>query len=163
MKRQFTKVSYNPEKGVTLAWEGTGPGLSEDHMRTTLKSKDAPKQDFIDVLEKLKRCVAEIVEAPFNWLSDSSEVRTVTIKYGDKGQKGVVISLVKRLAHSNRPLVLNTPYMEEYAGEDELAPEGHADQDMLALVDDLAAEADRYVRGQRAQQLDAFEGTGSDG
>lgn len=142
--RDYRKIGFK-DGAVTLRWEVMRRGGTETQ-KSELESKDPPLASFHEALAAFGPWVADALELPS---ADGLSVRSVSINH-EEDRRGFVVTCLRALpATFNAPLVLNTPHLREL-GDEEFGP-GFADDDLVALVDALEKEADRYLKGERQQ------------
>jgi hypothetical protein len=148
MKR-LLKFRYSPDEGVLIKYEKSikGSGAFET---ITVESAEKPQKDLQAALQAMAAHLCAIAELPADWAEDL-EIRGVTCTWTD-GIRGLVITGLRKLEHSNAPLVLNSPHFTE-------APYAEDGDDTVSVYDDGCGEdletLDRlvfgYVDGAREQ------------
>ncbi len=142
---RFTKIRFDGRK-VLLEYEVTRPGGGEPD-EFLVHSSDPPLGSFVAALRALVEDVCFICEFPVSEASRFT-VRGVTLTHDDG--LGAVITALKALETADVPLVVNSPHLPAKARESD--PGGFClpawtVRRVLALVE----EAERYLRGDRAQ------------
>lgn len=109
-----------------------------------IASLDPPRPELHSALAQLVPHVLRICELPVEY-GDELAVTGVSCSYGETGE-GVTITARRALQRCTAPLVLNTPHvlLDDWA-------------ELGACMRVLAAEAERYVQGERAQGELPFE------
>lgn len=148
---RFTKIKFNGEE-VNLEWrEAFEDG---DEKVTTLKSDEAPARPFNTAMQAFGQLVCTLCSLPDIYLQDMM-IRGINIRHSDRG-RGLIITGAKPVEHTGSPFVVNTPYLlEQQRDEDGNIPEGQEENEfktaLFQAVDRLAAEAESYLAGHRAQ------------
>lgn len=141
----FTKIKHKDGETV-LEWKDTDAKQSIVH---SLSSHDEPRPEFNAALQALTSAVLTICDLPLGYDADM-KVSGVTLMKHDTMGLGCVITALKKVPHVNSPLVINTPFCTENSGD------GNGDGGLwpreVALLEALVAEAERYRKGDRAQQ-----------
>ena len=142
---RFTKIRYKQsDRSVLLRWTETNAnGDEHDHQ---LASKDAPRPEFVTALSALAPAAREMCECEDNSWGAALMPTGVTLGVTKDGEPTCVITCLRPVAISSAPLVLNTPHVAE-----DVWP-----GDLPNLLLRLAAEAKRYIAGERAQ-ADMFD------
>lgn len=147
-RRNFTKIKWDG-KQIYLAWQ-TKAG--NDTVESTLSSKDEPHETFHAALQAFAPGMLELLQLPQAY-GRELHVRGVSINYESDGRMGLVITALKML-NTTAPLVLNTPHQKEEGDLDEAGT--FISRATRQRLDELVAEAERYIDGHRAQG-DLFE------
>lgn len=141
----FTKIKHKDGETV-LEWKDTDAKQSVVH---SLSSHDEPRPEFHAALQGLVEAVLLICDLPEYYRADL-KVSGVTLTKHDTMGRGCTITALKKLPNVNAPLVINTPFCTETGG-DGVSPGGlHPGE--VQLLEDLITEAERYRKGDRAQQ-----------
>ncbi len=151
---KFTKIKRS--KGlVVLEWlteEGKG-GLDTHEHR--LSSTEDPHPTFVAALRAFIGPVLKLCELPHTWGGEALAVTGLSITHEEERGRGLVVTCQRSLADAPAPLVFNTPYLPEDAGE-----HGQSLPDELVeALDAVEDAARRFLNGERAQG-DLFAGEG---
>lgn len=141
----FKKIRYKDNQ-VTLTYEDETPHGNDKY---SMESLDEPAPVFKRALQNLAQHVIDICE-----LSDEApESFTVLgVSLSDtEGISGVTITALKELAHSNAPLVLNTPHKPFEPYTEGVEDPNCLTDDQIEAVEILIEAARDYLRGKRAQ------------
>ena len=137
------KFSYSQKSGAVVV-KREAPlkdGISVDTI--TIESNDEPTEELKLALQALADYVCRLCEFPPDWAEDIV-VRGVTIKPEAGKDPGLTITALRRLTHSDTPLVINTPF-------------GPVTGALSMVLDQLCAKAVAYAKGgMRAQRELAF-------
>lgn len=150
MQRRFTKIKYNPKKGMVHLEYKAGKQLLDEY---TVKCTEAPHPNFLKCLEAFKTHVTEICELPSDYAGRIT-VRGVSLNYGGEDDvMGCVIIAGMELQNSNAPLNLNTPNKIECMYNQDMPDDEKVlmSADMRDDIEELIHEANLYVEGERAQ------------
>ena len=129
MDRRFTKIKFDPKKGMVHLEYKSGKQLLDEY---TMKCTEAPHPNFLKSLEVFKTHVTDICELPAEY-AERIIVRGISLNYGGEDDvMGCVIIAGMELQNSNAPLNLNTPNKIECMYNPDM-------------------EANLYVEGERAQ------------
>lgn len=145
----FTKIKHKAGETI-LEWQDSSEKQSVLH---TLSSHEDPRQEFVTALQALTSIVLNICGLPLNY-ADEMKVLGVTLTEHEAMGAGCVITVTKKLAGVNAPLVINTPHCTETSGNGQDA--GGLPNSAIALLEHLVDEAHRYRAGERAQ-TDLFQ------
>lgn len=141
---KITRVKFKDGKWYLDAEEGDEGDST--FKRIFMESKDEARPEFAKALYDMGTPALKALGAPKRWL-DSFKVSGVSIKHeAERGLGCVVTMQIPMDEISNGPLVLNTPYTVEDAGEGPSMPPALY-RALVALLD----EAGRYMDGDRAQ------------
>ena len=150
---QFLKIKKDKKTDkVTLEYQKLKTDNSIDEF--SFSSFDKPLPEFDTAMLALRKYVLEICEYPVDddFLTRMT-VTGVSFSYGgDDGIMGATLIAQLVLKERNAPLNLNTPHLTEdfYSAnggsEKQLMPDG-----MAIDLEELIAEAERYLSGERAQ------------
>lgn len=143
--RNFTKVK-NIKEGLVFEWETTEGPEKRDQGSHRLASYDLPHPDLLAALRGLISPVLRLLELPSMW-AGSVTVSGVSITYEEKRGRGAVITLQKQLTDCPAPLILNTPYLPEDAGEHGVS----LPTEIQERIDAVFLEAEAFLQGKRAQ------------
>ncbi len=150
---QFDKITIS-EKGVKLTWSSAEePRATHGH---EFESSDSPGPDFLAAVEAFRPIITDLLKTPEKFIGDGCEIRTFSLSTDDDGRRGIVITLVKKLAKFKAPCTINLPYLSEQTGE-KPSP-GYMPDGMLAAIEQLETAAAAYVNGERVQRELALEG-----
>lgn len=150
---KFTKIKSDGIE-TQLAWTTKldGGGVVEH----VLKSYDPPRPELLHAMRAFVPECLELLELDeAGWSPDDIAVIGFSINEEDDGRCGLVVTLKKKLAQTNAPLILNTPHMREHQGEPQT--KGFLPEGMLSRLHKLEREAAAFVKGKRAQ-TDMFGG-----
>jgi hypothetical protein len=144
----ISKVKYRDGQVIIVMAEKEG---DNNERETTVKSYDAPHQDFLDALDALQSHVREILQLPKGWRDGQLRVSGVSFSMSeDTGVMGAVMTGQVALDTSDAPFNFNTPHLpfEQYSptGNSPLMP----DEAQQALKK-LQSEAQSFVDGKRSQ------------
>ena len=151
---RFNKIKVDGKTRICLDYdELVGDGKTNEY---SMKCVDRARPEFYDLLQALRRHVAQICELPTK-PSDIArmEVRGISLSWTNDIM-GVVITALKELKRSNSPLVINTPHMPVEPYSDDGDPTKCLDRHCVEGVENLISEARRYLEGDRAQ-IDIFQ------
>lgn len=146
----FTKIKYKDGETV-LEWKDTDAKQSIVH---SLSSHDEPRPEFHAAMQKLVEAVLQLCNLPEDYGSEM-KISGVSLTKHDTMGLGCTITAIKKVPHINSPLVINTPFATETGGDGE--SDGGLWPREIALLEALISEAERYRKGDRAQQ-DMFVG-----
>lgn len=145
----FTKIKHKAGE-TPIEWVDSDARGAVSH---ALTSHEEPRPEFVQALQALTAYVLGVCELPLDYGTDL-EILSVTLTDHDTMGRGCVVTALKRLARAQAPLVLNTPHVTESgAGDSPARLPGYA----MDLLDRLEYEAERFKKGERAQQ-DLFKG-----
>ena len=150
MERRFTKIKFDPKKGMVHLEYKSGKQLLDEY---TMKCTEAPNPNFIKSLEVFKTHVTDICELPADY-ADRIIVRGISLNYGGEDDvMGCVIIAGMELQNSNAPLNLNTPNKIECMYNPDMPDDEKVlmSADMRDDIEELIHEANLYVEGERAQ------------
>ncbi|WP_412506175.1 hypothetical protein [Roseovarius sp. SYSU LYC5161] len=138
----ITKVKKDGDK-IIIRWS---EDADTSEKKTDFACYDPPLDSFTEAFEALGPAALGLIMAPHAWRS-LAKVSGVSITH-EEDRIGAVITLLVDLDGATKgPLVINTPYLVD---EDENGP--MMPPDMLNAVDAIMKEAEKYVRGERAQR-----------
>jgi hypothetical protein len=150
---RFSKITTS-DKGVVLTWD------AQDEARAIhthkLESTDAPGPDLVAAIEAFRPIITDLLKTPERFIGEGCDIRGFSLSTTDDGQRGLVITLVKKLAKFKAPVTFNLPYLEEPTGEKRgpgFFPEG-----MSEAIEALETAAEAYVKGDRLQRELALAG-----
>lgn len=137
MAEHILKFSYSDRSGEVVVKRHVP---REDAFDTiTLESNDEPATVLKRALQDLAPYVCRLCEFPAAW-EDEITVRGVTIKPEPGADPGLTITALRRLKHSDTPLVINTPFSK-------------ASGVLSMALDQLTEKALTYAKGgMRAQK-----------
>lgn len=143
---KFTKIRY---AGGTVELVLTESPSKNDTDERTRRSTDQPRPEFVAALKALDRVVVHVCELPHEW-TDQIEVFQLTIQRHPKTERrSFVISAKKPVETASGPFVIHTPRVAEA----DLDDDSHGlSEEATERVDELIAEAERFLRGEKAQQ-----------
>ena len=123
----------------------------QNERETTIKSYDAPHEDFNTALEALQVHARDILQLPRDWREGQLRISGVSFSMSeDTGVMGAVMTGQVALDTSDAPFNFNTPHLpfEQYSetGNAPLMPE----EAQIAL-EKMQQEAEAFVEGKRAQ------------
>jgi hypothetical protein len=140
----YTKIKHTAGE-TTLEWQDSNAKESVSH---SLNSHEDPRPEFKTALQALTAFVCGICELPLDY-TDEMTISSVTLTDHDTLGRGCVVTALKKLSRAQSPLVLNTPHVTETpAADGQPALPGYA----IDLLERLVDEAERYRKGERAQQ-----------
>lgn len=141
----FTKIKLTKGQ-VALEWvTEEGPTRTDQHEHR-LTSFELPHPGFLAAMEGFKRPVLDLLELP-SMYGDGLAVTGISITHEDDRGRGLVITCQKQVAGAPAPLIFNTPYLPEDAGEHgQSLPEK-----MIEALDVAVEAAGRFLQGERAQ------------
>ena len=148
---QFTKIKYDGKK-VELSWTTKTEHEKIEHHIT---SDESPDVDLVTALRRFVPHVVDLLHVPEQWGRDL-RVTGLSLTEEEDGAEGVVITARTPLPATKAPFQFNLPYLKENPEGKEL-PGFFRD----GMGDDLSAAraaAERFVKGERAQQKLALEG-----
>jgi len=148
---RFRKIRY-ADGVVTLELEDQ-PSADQEEQRV-ITSKERPRKAFLHALDALGLPALTVCELPLYFV-DELTVRAVSISYDEQGNRGVVVTSLRRLKNLSTPLVLNTPNLSERGADQGKATMPAA---MRLALDALEREARLFVEGLR-EQADLFDET----
>lgn len=155
---EFTKIRHDSKGKTTLEWHER---RGKDLVAQTLESKEPPRPEFLTALQSFIPIVVDLLGVPELWAKDMT-IRSVALKVtggddeddGAGGREGIVITAVKTLDGLSRPLVINTPLLQEGAADDdteEAAGMGRWTDELTVAIGRVKVEAKKYADGERAQ------------
>lgn len=150
MERRFTKIKFDPKKGMVHLEYKSGKQLLDEY---TMKCTEAPHPNFLKSLEVFKTHVTDICELPAEY-AERIIVRGISLNYGGEDDvMGCVIIAGMELQNSNAPLNLNTPNKIECMYNPDMPDDEKVlmSADMREDIEELIHEANLYVEGERAQ------------
>lgn len=159
-KKRWKKIHMTKDLKILLEYQVMSPRKKwDDHV---FQCSDAPLESFLAAFKALAEHVVDMCELPLGDLAESRiTVKGATFSYGgDRETMGAVLVAARKLKFSGSPLNLVTPHKpcEPYGkGQDE-SLNGLLDPDCVEALKALAREAERYLKGERAQ-VDMFEET----
>jgi hypothetical protein len=123
----------------------------QNERETTVKSYDAPHQDFLDAFAALEAHARGILQFPKSYREGQMRVSGVSFSMSeDTGVMGAVMTGSVALDTSDAPFNFNTPHLpfEQYSptGNSPLMP-GEAQ----TALERLQEEAEKFVDGKRSQ------------
>lgn len=143
---KFSKIKFD---GITveLHWttELDGGGI----IKHSLESTDAPRPEFVAAMRAMVPHVLEVLELESAGWEDTLSVSGLSINEETDGRRGLVCTCRRSLEIANAPLIINTPHLREFMGDDQL--KGFLPDAMLLACTECEREADLYLRGKRAQ------------
>lgn len=104
----------------------------------TLKSKEAPKNELLVILQKIREHAIAIAKLPLDWF-DNLTVIGFTVCHD--GSNGITITTLRKIDGLSSPLVINTPFCTNEIYSDSCAED----------IARLCHEIKRYIQGCRAQ------------
>lgn len=120
-----------------------------------LTAHDAPLPAFDKALQSLGPVAALALGCPSSY-ADNVEVESFSLSYTENGVRSVVIHIIKPLLQGTASHKLKTPTIQieddKQTGERRQCTPNHAER-----VIDAIKEAQRYVAGDRSQQVLGFE------
>lgn len=124
---------------------------AQNERETTVKSYDAPHDDFVKAMEALQAHARHILQLPKDWREGQLRVSGVSFSMSeDTGVMGAVMTGQVALDTSDAPFNFNTPHLpfEQYSatGNSPLMP----DEAQTAL-ERVQREAELFVSGKRSQ------------
>ena len=134
---QILKFSYSEKSGDVVVKRHIP--LKGAFDTVTIESTDEPSLELKDALQALAPYVCTLCEFPAEWADDIT-VRGVTVKPEDGKDSGLTITALRRLKHSDTPLVINTPF-------------GMASGVLSLALDQLCEKALAYAKGGMRAQL----------
>lgn len=147
---RINKVKVTKEGKVAIEYQiPRGVGFDD----YSLKCSERAMQSFYDALLAFRESVVKLCELPEEF-TERIIVKGVTYSYGgERDTMGAVIVAQLILNLSDGNLNLNTPHkaVEMYNEDSEPREEAVFDEDTIAYLEQLEAEAIRYVNGERAQ------------
>lgn len=159
---RFTKIKYGSDKKHYFEYEVVKDAENDAIDEFKFSSKDKALPGFYEKLQALAVYVCDICEFPLDWAKDIT-VLGVSFSYaGEDDVMGAVITATRQLMHSNSPLVVNTPHKpsEFYSkGENDMRDMNELlPRACVGMLEDLQAEAEKYVNGEREnQQMGMFD------
>lgn len=132
-------------------------GLRESHEHIDLKAFEAPLPSFDAALTALGPVVAKAMGCDPAWGQEGIEIVGLALSYTENGIRTVEINFAKMLLGGTKLHPLKTPAFQiddgktAEDGKRQCTPK-HAD-----LVIDAIKEAQRYVLGERSQELLNFQ------
>ena len=148
---QFTKIIIN-QVHVALHWisrKRTASEADEVHHHQ-LECPEKPRPEFEKALQAFLPFLLEIIGAPKSW-SENTRVTGVSLKKEEDGRRGIVITATRKCPFGSAPIALNTPYLREALDDSKETGSQFFLSGMSDAIDELCAEADKYLGGDRAQ------------
>lgn len=147
---RFQKIKYNGSQ-VVLRW--VTKKLGGDEIEQEVRSFQTPHPEFVSAMRAFILPALELLELPEDY-DEGLTVTGLSINEEEDGRLGLVVTMQKKLAGANAPLVLNTPHLrqlmdEEYDGN--FLPD-----EMLLAIEAAERCAKNFIDGKRAQ-ADMFE------
>jgi hypothetical protein len=148
-EKRITKVKVDGAR-VEISGKATW-GINNErewHMRCV----EEPDPVFPEALQKLVPEIKELLELPSDWADGAMKVISVSFSWA-AGPKvhGASICCRADLECANSPLIFNTPHLpyDQYSegGDQPVMP-----IKLIELLDEVEAQAERYLAGARAQQ-----------
>lgn len=147
---RINKVKVTKEGKVAIEYQiPKGAGFDDYSLRCSEKAM----QSFYDAMYALRESVVKLCEFPEEF-TDRIHVKGVSFSYGGESQTmGAVIVAHLILNLSDGNLNINTPHkaVEMYNPDAEVREEAVFDEDTIGCLEQLEAEAIKYVNGERAQ------------
>ncbi len=141
----FTKIKHKDGETI-LEWRDSDAKQSILH---SLSSHDEPRPEFHAAMQKLVEAVLNLCNFPSDYGSEM-KISGVSLTKHDTMGLGCTITALKKVPHINSPLVINTPFCTETGGDGE--SDGGLWPREIALLEALISEAEKYRKGERAQQ-----------
>lgn len=141
----FTKVKHL-KGSIVFEWEAEEGATGTDKSEHRLTSYDEPHPDLIAAFRALVAPSLKLLDLPSMYSRDLT-VSGVSLTYEEKRGRGAVITLQKKLESCPAPLIFNTPYLPEDAGEHQPS----LPSAMHEAIDGLLVEAAAFLKGKRAQ------------
>jgi hypothetical protein len=136
MAEHILKFSYSDKSGDVVVKRQVELKGAFDTI--TIESNDEPAEALKRALQDLAPYVCRLCEFPASW-EDEITVRGVTVKPEVGADPGLTITALRRLQHSDTPLVINTPFSK-------------ASGVLSMALDQLTEKALAYAKGgMRAQ------------
>jgi hypothetical protein len=143
---QIEKMRYKDGEGAELAWSVPN---GQDREKCAMKSEDAPRQGFVDALEALKSIVVDFCELPKSkQFAEKVAVTTLSVSRDVHGNRGFIISATVRADAG--AYAISTPRLR-VGDETETPGPATLSEDALELVEELIAQAEQYIKGDREQ------------
>lgn len=145
---RFKKIKRTSDGKIHIVHEVERGDVWDEY---SMSSSQEPKPSFKKAFDALNDDMAEVCELPLDRRGRCT-VKSCSFSYGgDADVMGVTLTGIMRLDRSNAPLNLNTPhkiekFYSEHGDEKQLMTE-----DCLEHVLNLIAEAEDFVKGDRAQ------------
>src|SRR5438309_1841834 len=95
---------------VTLELEEKPSAQREEQRVVT--SREAPHPDFVEAFAAFIPVVIDLCELPEDY-ADGLTVRSASLSLDEEGNRGIVVTSLKKLSKVPAPLVLNTPHVSE--------------------------------------------------
>jgi hypothetical protein len=167
----ITKIKFNKGK-VEIEYEKND--RETDSKKTQFSSYDEPLPGFTDALQALSLHAEEICEFPEGFLTapaafgedgevveQKGTVSGVSFSYSDKeGIMGATITVLRKLATAQAPLVINTPHLPE-APYSEGSCSPLLSSGCVRALNHLQDEALKYLAGDRAEKQQELIETGT--
>lgn len=149
---QLEKIRYKEGEGAELAWSVPN---GTDREKCQMSSEDAPRQAFVDALEALKSLVVAFCELPKNKdFAEKLTVTTLNVSRDVHGNRGFIVSATVRADAG--AYAISTPRLR-VGDETETPGPATLSEDQLEAVDELIAQAEQYIKGDREQGELALE------
>jgi hypothetical protein len=134
---------------ITIVTTETDGGQNE--RETTIKSYDAPHEDFYKALDALQNHARDILQLPRDWREGQLRISGVSFSMSeDTGVMGAVMTGQVALDTSDAPFNFNTPHLPF----DQYSPTGNAPtmpESAQRALKKVQAEAEAFINGKRAQ------------
>lgn len=148
---RFKKIKVTSDNKISLQYEvksGTGSLFDEFSFTTS----DQAKPSFHEALQALKEDVRELCELPEEY-RERIFVKGGSFSYGGENEvMGATIIANMSLRESNIPLNLVTPHKASEPYSDGKAdPKALLSEDCVGRLRNLVEEAEKFVKGVRAQ------------
>jgi hypothetical protein len=141
----FTKVKHL-KGSMVFEWEIDEGATGADKSEHRLTSYDDPHPDLIAAFRALVAPALKLLDLPSMYSRDLT-VSGVSLTYEEKRGRGAVLTLQKKLDGCPAPLIFNTPYLPQDAGEHQPSlPSAMNDAINAVLV-----EAAAFLKGKRSQ------------
>ncbi len=150
---RYRKIAIKKEN-VDLEYEDSNAAGTFDVM--SLKAKDEPAPEFHQAMEAFKPIFIRLCE-----LNESDKAKIIITGvhlsyHGDNNRMGIVISGYKKLVNYVGIVTMNSPCMLER--EDKANPKKDIPDDLTECFDELWKQADKFLKGYRAQTKIEFSG-----
>lgn len=144
----ISKIKFRDGQITIVISEKEG---EQNERETTIKSYDAPHDDFHRAMEALQVHAREILQLPKDWREGQLRVSGVTFSMSeDTGVMGAVMTGQVALDTSDAPFNFNTPHLpfDQYSatGNSPIMPEG-----AQRALEKLQTEAELFCGGKKAQ------------
>lgn len=162
-KRASEQVVDVEKSKASKAEDKPATGLRESHEHIDLKAFEAPLPAFDESLRALGPVVAKAMGCDPAWGQEGIEIVGFSLSYTESGIRTVEINFAKSLLGGSKLHPLKTPAFQIDDGKTTEDGKRQCTPKHAELVVDAIKEAQRYVLGERSQELLNFKETAEEG